>query len=74
MSKRFNGRKMSHTRTPKARTGTCPFCQAQLRMFLGALRCTEMKRGKGGDDRRIVRHGSLATINKRLKQQARTAA
>lgn len=70
MSKRFNGRKYSHGSSKKSQK-VCPLCGYQMRMFLGKLRCTEIKKAKkGGNERRVVKHGSIKTIQKRLEQKA----
>lgn len=70
MSKHFNGRKMSHTGSG-IEPAKCALCGNQMKMFLGRLRCTEMRRGesKTGNMMRVVKHGSLNTIRKRIKRQ-----
>ncbi len=67
--KRFNGSKRSHTRDAQP-VPTCPLCGTAMRQFLGAPRCTHLVKGRGGDSRRVVNHGSLRTIRKRLRRPA----
>lgn len=68
MAKRFNGRKLSHGHFSGVRT-KCPICHTDMIRFLGVLRCTEMRssKGKGSTSRRVIKHGSLLTINKRME-------
>lgn len=70
MAKKFNGKKMSHGGTggnpPK-----CPLCGITMRMFMGELRCAELratKTAKGSGSRLMVKHGSLRTIRKRVRR------
>ena len=73
--KRFNGSKMSHGRV-KVDPTRCPICSGVMRQFLGELRCTHIVKGKrsSGSDRRVVLHGSMATIRKRIRQKAAALA
>lgn len=75
MGKKFNGQKMSHSNHSPARgeRKRCPICGTEMKVFLGTLRCTELRRGKGGNSYRTIKHGSMRTIRKRLKEQARVA-
>lgn len=76
--KRFNGHKMSHGPMVHKPRVHCPICNNTMVLQRGVLRCTEIKRTKKqkskGDnatssDRRIVKHGSITTITKRMRQQ-----
>jgi hypothetical protein len=71
MAKRFNGSKMSHghRNVPRLR---CPRCDNLMQVFLGQLRCTQMVSTPGGD-RRVIKHGSMQTIQKRMSQEAAAA-
>lgn len=71
MAKRFNGQKFSHGLAVRSRT-KCPMCSTEMIRFMGVLRCTEMRasKKKGASQRRVIKHGSLITINKRVAQRA----
>jgi hypothetical protein len=68
MAKRFNGQKMSHGHREVAHR-LCPLCGTQMKMFLGKLRCTHLVKSAGGE-RRVIKHGSLSTVEKRAQQIA----
>jgi hypothetical protein len=70
MSKHFNGRKMSHTPSQDVESNHCPICNLPMRMFLGRLRCTQMIKDQAGNQRRVIKHGSMLTIRKRLRKPA----
>jgi hypothetical protein len=77
MSKHFDGHKVSHCATDVGERQTCPICGKVMVMFNGKLRCTELRRSHGsesGNTFRVVLHGSLDTIKKRLAKNAQWGA
>jgi hypothetical protein len=71
MSKHFDGHKMSHCGDDVGERPRCPICGTTMIVFNGQLRCTELRRSHGsesGNTFRVVKHGSLATIEKRMKR------
>lgn len=70
MAKRFNGRKMSHG-AARMTHSRCAICDNSLMVFRGTLRCTEIRKSRRGNNSyRVIKHGSLATIKKRLARAA----
>lgn len=73
MAKTFNGRKYSHGIKAGGvrRQRQCPLCGNIMLRFQGTLRCTEVKKAKTGNNAyRMVKHGSLKTIAKRVAEKA----
>lgn len=71
--KKFNGRKLSHGANNGHRgvQRQCALCGSTMVRFRGLLRCTEIQKAKTGNNAfRVVKHGSLRTIAKRIKQRS----
>jgi hypothetical protein len=66
MAKKFNGRKMSHTKEGKDHQ-RCPLCKGTMKVLGGMLRCAEMRNVRGSS-RLLSKHGSMKTIRKRLRK------